>query len=188
MALFVTPTLLFFDSPRYISGGFFCIITLMLYYRLPKNRIFLVSQKALIVDKGKILILKYSPIKSGKIFKWELPGGLLEPSEKLTTGLKREVKEETNLTVTIGKPVATSQEEFKSFRLKDGRKVDVDVIFIIYECNIIYECRKLSGKIKLSWEHKDFRWVSPKELKNYIFSPGIGPIIAQYTNLFNAID
>ncbi|WP_282942034.1 NUDIX hydrolase [Paenibacillus sp. RC67] len=38
--------------------------------------------------------------KSGEPQRWELPGGRIEPFESLTSALRREVKEETGLTVT----------------------------------------------------------------------------------------
>ena len=75
--------------------------------KVTKNPPFLVSNfpelvAAIILDKqGKILVSQRA--LDSKVFpgKWQIPGGKVEPGEKLLTALKREVKEETNLEITI---------------------------------------------------------------------------------------
>jgi NADH pyrophosphatase NudC (nudix superfamily) len=49
-------------------------------------------------DKGEILLLKHRFWKKDS---WGLPSGYLKRREKLEDGLKREIKEETGLTVQI---------------------------------------------------------------------------------------
>ena len=122
-------------------------------YKINKNTIFLISQKAVIENHGKFLILKSSFNN-----RWELPGGLLEVSENLNTGLKREVKEETNLTISVGKLICLYPHFHKNFKLFDGRKVRARIL------EIFYHCKLLSGIIKLSDEHAGYKWITKKEL------------------------
>ena len=53
-----------------------------------------VAASSIIIGPNKNILL-VKEIRKGKYI-WGLPGGLLEKQESLTTGLKREVKEETN--------------------------------------------------------------------------------------------
>ena len=63
------------------------------YYHLKSDEVFLVSQKALIAQENRLLILRASDDTN----LWELPGGLLEMDEEMQTGLIREVAEETGM-------------------------------------------------------------------------------------------
>ncbi|MFA7252661.1 MAG: NUDIX hydrolase [Candidatus Paceibacterota bacterium] len=55
-----------------------------------------VTVKGLCVREGKILLFHESPALSGK---WEIPGGGLDFGEDIKLGLKREIEEETGLTI-----------------------------------------------------------------------------------------
>lgn len=123
-------------------------------YKINKNTIFLISQKAVIENRNKFLVLKSSFNN-----KWELPGGLLEISENLNSGLKREVKEETNLTISIDKVIYLYPHIHKNFQLFDGRKVQARILEIFYHCKLV------SGKIKLSEEHTEHEWITRQEFK-----------------------
>jgi 8-oxo-dGTP diphosphatase len=126
------------------------------YYNLPVNKIFLVTLKALIVQDNKLLILKNT-----FDYKWEIPGGILEIGEPIEEGLKREVAEETALEISIQKPVDVWDFKVDNFKLKDDRVFDVRLIGIGFKCEVV------GGKISLSDEHGDFRWVSKDERNKY---------------------
>lgn len=66
-----------------------------------------IATKAFIVNNGKVLVLRESTQYSdgGNAGRFDVPGGRLNPGEHFEEVLKREVKEETGLEVTIGKPV-----------------------------------------------------------------------------------
>lgn len=68
---------------------------------------------------AKIMIVNYSQgkvllLKSKKLNKFHLPGGHLQKGESFSQGLKREVKEETNLNISSYK-VFFSKPNFKLF-------------------------------------------------------------------------
>jgi 8-oxo-dGTP diphosphatase len=77
----------------------------MNYYDLDKTRAFLVSQKALIAEGDRLLVLKNTADRAGGKAQWEIPGGLLEMDEDLESGLKREINEETGIEIVVGKLV-----------------------------------------------------------------------------------
>ncbi|QQS39393.1 NUDIX domain-containing protein [Candidatus Woesebacteria bacterium] len=149
------------------------------YYNLPETVTFLVSQKAFIVEKGKLLLLRY-PIKPNREYSgyWALPGGLLEIDEKLDSGLLREVKEETGLSVEIGKLVAVGDSYFENFVFANKKVTDVRIVQIGYECTLV-------GKIKviISDEHMAFKWEKLDNLKDNKFTPDCVDLINKYTSL-----
>lgn len=61
--------------------------------------------KAVILDNNKVLLLKRSDYLKKHKGEWDLPGGHVHIGEDLTKGLAREVKEETNLSITDPKKV-----------------------------------------------------------------------------------
>jgi 8-oxo-dGTP diphosphatase len=114
------------------------------------------GQKAFIInDEGKILIVKRDK-EIIYVDKWDVPGGKLDNDEKLSEAISREISEEVGL--KLEKVVCTlSSSKFKG-KLGDN--------LIIYRN--IYLCRA-KGKINLSPEHSEYKWVLPQELKNYEF-------------------
>ena len=111
------------------------------------NMYFMVPQKAAIEKDGKFLIMKRAPDNPVYPNCWDLPGGRLEQGEDPTEGLKREVREETNLEIEVFKPEFIFAEKLDHYNL-----------FIIYKCNM------LSKDLKLSKEHTEFKWATKEEI------------------------
>lgn len=115
--------------------------------------IFRMAVKAFIRnEKGEILILKeadeYSDgTNSGK---WQIPGGRIEPGESYDKALKREIKEETDLEIEIESPFTVGEWRPKI----RGQKFQIVAVFFI--------SNKTSGKVSLSEEHSDYKWIDPK--------------------------
>ncbi|WP_312044976.1 NUDIX hydrolase [Anaerotignum sp.] len=117
------------------------------------KRDFAIAVKAVIVKDEKVLVLSRSQNEMNGSYmnnqqKWDLPGGGLHFYEHAQDGLRREIKEETNLEVFVGEPVSL-----------------FDVIKnYIHLCIFTYTCRWKSGSVVLSEEHDAFVWMTRDEV------------------------
>lgn len=116
-----------------------------------------VAVNAYLIYEEKFLLLKRT--KPPQI--WGPPGGRLYQNEDPLQGLKREVYEETHLTINIIRPVTTWFGEFKGTLL----------------LSIDYLCTSNKNSIFLSEEHNDYQWLTFSDLKRNaakIIKPSIG--------------
>ena len=115
---------------------------------------------AAIFHEDVLLLLRRIPDFPGM---WELPGGSVEAGEKLEVALAREIREETGLTVRIGRPFYASTFEVDG---QEGRRVTI--VAIEYLC-----AADSKGPVHLSTaEHDRFAWVSREDLGRYQLVPG----------------
>ena len=126
----------------------------MIIMDIDEKFLFKVPQKALIEQNGKFLIIKRSETAKNYPLHWDLPGGKLERGETPEEGLVREVKEETTLDVKVVDPMFSYLETHGVFAYV-----------------VVYECELLSGEIKLSSEHSEYKWVTQEELKELLIEP-----------------
>lgn len=110
-----------------------------------------VGVKALIQDEqGKILLLQRSKPFHGEDFcRWDIPGGRIDTEETQEAALRREVKEETNL--TLGEIVEVFHVQDILFDPK------LHVVRVTYRV-------KASGEVSISEEHTDARWFRIDEI------------------------
>ncbi|GIV44971.1 MAG: hypothetical protein KatS3mg035_2094 [Bacteroidia bacterium] len=104
------------------------------------------SVKALIIRRGKILLLK-PRITQNSIKGWDGPGGHVRKGESLWEALAREVFEETGLNLKTAFPIKLLQNP------QNNKEY------------LIFLCTVNKGKIMLSKEHVYFKWVALKDLK-----------------------
>ena len=117
----------------------------------PKPRPRHIVVVGVIYRDGLILIDKRKPrgLLGGL---WEFPGGKKEPGESLPQALKREVKEELDIQIRVGKKLTT-----------------VDHAYTHFEVQLhVYQCKYLSGT-PVCRECTDFKWVRPVQLTRYAF-------------------
>lgn len=119
------------------------------------KRLFEVPAKAAVLKDGKVLILKRASGQIRSADMYDFPGGAVERGEKITDGLKREIKEETGLEVEIGPAISVADSE-KEYSL-DGKGGKMMNIFT--KC-IGFLAYYKSGEIKLSDEHQSYEWLS----------------------------
>ena len=93
-------------------------------------------------------------------FKWEFPGGKIEIGETHIVALKRELKEELNISVQVGKLLTTIQHQYDTFHL-------------IMHC---YYVTIDGGKIDLI-EHNDSKWCLVHELSRLDWAEADIPIV-----------
>ena len=118
---------------------------------------------AIVLQENKILLVKQRVGRRD----WSLPGGRLEQSEKIGDALKREILEETGLSVEI--------ERFLYLTETPGDHL----------IHLSFLCRCLSGSIRLPTNEfdqnpiKDVRFVKTSELSAYGFSPRFKDLVEQ---------
>ncbi|MDO8538346.1 MAG: NUDIX domain-containing protein [archaeon] len=129
-----------------------------------------VAAKAVITFNQKILIIRESANYSDgtKQGLFDVPGGRISPGEKVEESLLREVKEETGLDVKIGNAFFVNE----SSPIVKGEQWQIIRIF--------FGCVSNSDKVKLSKDHNEFKWINPKEYKNYNIIDNLFPMIEEY--------
>jgi len=82
---------------------------------------------------GRILLVKHRPERGGFWQgKWICPGGELELGETIEEGIKREVKEETQLEIDLLAPLPPFDRVVRS-----GDRVSLHVVYIDYLARVI---------------------------------------------------
>lgn len=107
---------------------------------------------AVIEKDNKILCCRRGP-KGETAFKWEFPGGKLEPGETKEEALVREIKEELNTEIKINKFLITVNHEYNTFK----------VTLHVYLCEFINDNYELIV-------HKECKWCERDKLNELDFA------------------
>ena len=129
------------------------------------ERPFLAASAAVVRD-GKVLVVRRARAPANGVF--SLPGGVVETGETLHEAVKREVREETGLTI---EPVALAGFRETIVRDQDNR---VERHFVI----LPFAARWLAGEPVLNDELSEWRWVDQDELATLPTTPGLAAIVA----------
>jgi 8-oxo-dGTP diphosphatase len=130
----------------------------------PDNRRYsqrpLLGVGGLIFDGGKILLIERGkePLKGF----WTLPGGLVEPGERLEEALVREMKEETGLDVEPASALVI----FERILRDDSGAVEYHYVIIDYLCTLI------GGTMGAADDVARAAWVAEDEVGSYKLAPG----------------
>jgi 8-oxo-dGTP diphosphatase len=112
----------------------------------------IVGVGALIFDEGRVLLVKRgNPPMQGE---WSLPGGALEIGETLVEGVRREVLEETGLSV---EPL-TIIEVFDRIARDEAGRVQYHYVLVDYLCRVT------GGSPACASDAADLRWAAADEL------------------------
>ena len=116
-----------------------------------------VAMKAFIVHDGRILILRESPKDTDRtnVGRYDVVGGRIMPGQRFDESLLREIREETGMTVKIGRP----------FHVDEWRPVVRGEPWQIVAT--FFECFADSDAVDLSGEHDDYRWIEPKAYRSH---------------------
>ncbi|MBU0597844.1 NUDIX domain-containing protein [Patescibacteria group bacterium] len=109
---------------------------------------------ALIKRNGKYLILKRSVNEDYMPGVWDIPGGVINFRESILKALYREIREECGLKVKQKKLLFIYGNRPK--QLKNN-----------HHFQIIFLCDYISGKVLLSRDHCDYRWISLSAMGDY---------------------
>lgn len=133
-----------------------------------------VGAKGLVVHDGKILLLRESDayIEGTEVGKWDVPGGRIEPEEKVAEGLIREIKEESGLEVVPGEILGI----FDGFPEIKGEK-----------CHIVrsyFLCRATTSGVTLSDDHDAYDWVDPKDSSDKVLVSDLQELLDLYVKKY----
>jgi 8-oxo-dGTP diphosphatase len=107
---------------------------------------------AVIIQDDKILICQRAEGQPMP-FKWEFPGGKVEPDEELRAALRRELDEELGIRAMIGTRITVIQHTYQS-----GNAVELH----------FYRVDQFEGELQ-NRIFNDVRWVERAELPSYDF-------------------
>ncbi|MBN2753355.1 MAG: (deoxy)nucleoside triphosphate pyrophosphohydrolase [Candidatus Goldbacteria bacterium] len=116
---------------------------------------------AVIIKGKKVLIAKRAKGDSHGL-KWEFPGGKTEKGESLKACLKREIKEELDLDIKVG----------KKFEITKSESIELTS----------YLCEITAGDIKLN-VHEEYKWAEIRSLMKYDFAPADSGAVSKLTGL-----
>jgi 8-oxo-dGTP pyrophosphatase MutT (NUDIX family) len=127
----------------------------------PKKRVNVIT--VFLEHDKKILILKRSQKVKTMKTKWGGISGYIEHEEPVKRALK-EIEEETGLSnknVTLlrtGEPLEAVQSN------------EPEIVWIVHP----YLFSSNTDQIRIDWEHDEYRWINPEEMKNYETVPRLG--------------
>jgi 8-oxo-dGTP diphosphatase len=131
--------------------------------RYPKHP--LLGVGALIFRRDSILLVERGrdPLKGY----WSLPGGLVEPGEQLADAVKREILEETGLSIT---PVKIFEIFERIMRDASGR-VEYHYVLVDYVCKVV------KGELRAGDDVSRAQWVRPGALGKFQLTEGTLEVI-----------
>jgi 8-oxo-dGTP diphosphatase len=125
---------------------------------------------AILINDHKVLIAQrntYDPLAG----LWEFPGGKIEQGEMPEESLAREMREEFCIEVEVEGFFASNTFPYTKGTIR----------------LLAYKCKWISGIIEAS-VHKDYKWVTPNELDQFIFAPADRPFVHMLrTNMMNEV-
>jgi 8-oxo-dGTP diphosphatase len=109
---------------------------------------------------GRVLISQRREDQTLSLY-WEFPGGKIEAGESPEVALRREIREELDVAIAVGRIW--------------------DVLFYAYPAYdvlmLVYPCRLELGHVPRAAEVKDLAWVEPKALAQYSILPADAPLV-----------
>ena len=121
---------------------------------------------AAIIRDGRVLVARRA--RGPALGVWTMPGGVVEAGETLTEALKREIVEETGLTI---EPVALAGHREVVVR-DDERRVSRHFVILCFAS------RWLAGEPTLNDELAEARWLRVTELAGLKTTEGLAEIVA----------
>ena len=119
--------------------------------------IFNAEDAILLIERGQ------EPLKGF----WTLPGGLVEPGERLEDAVRREIFEETGLEVVPLKVIEIFQ------RIMQDSEGHCEYHYVVID----YLCEKTGGDLRAASDVAAAEWVRPQDFPSYKLSPGTQPVI-----------
>ena len=135
------------------------------------TEVFLVATKAIILWDGKMLTMLRGKDAPTNPLGWDLPGGILDHGEEADKGVIRETKEETDLDIV-------SPRVFHAIARANTMGEHWTTIY--------YVAHAPSSDVQISWEHDEFKWITPEEYQALPGSTRSKEAVAYYIQLRDA--
>lgn len=132
-----------------------------------------VATKAFITYQGKILLLREAGTYADgvNVGKFDVPGGRVEPGQRFDESLRREITEETGLTVEIGWP----------FYVGEWRPVVRGEAWQIV--GTYFVCSAETDQVILSDDHSEAAWIDPEKFGDYPLIDNLRGVFEAYLKL-----
>ena len=111
---------------------------------------------ALITRNSKLLVCQRKRNDTHPL-QWEFPGGKVEPGESLAEALTRELREELDVSATIGAEVHRTRHRY--------RELPDDLLLIFFRATIE------DSALLQNLQFEKYEWADPSLLQNYDFLP-----------------
>jgi len=109
-------------------------------------------------DRGRVLLVKMAPDRGVFPGQWALPGGGVEPGERILDALAREVREELGIALASAEALMFKDAVVEKTRA-DGTRATQHIVFLIYRCV------PASYDITINEEFSDYRWFDRRQLE-----------------------
>ncbi|WP_183355064.1 (deoxy)nucleoside triphosphate pyrophosphohydrolase [Geomonas silvestris] len=116
-----------------------------------------------IIERDGLVLSARRKASSNLPLKWEFPGGKLEPGEELEECLRRELIEEMEVEIAVGRPLTPATHSYPN----------LTVTLYPFVCSIT------AGEIVLH-EHSAITWLPPATMHELDWAEADFPIIAEY--------
>ena len=114
------------------------------------------------VQEPRRFLICQRPAHKTRGLLWEFVGGKVEPGESKEAALRRECREELNISVRVGEPYMELTHEYP----------DLTIHLTLFHAQIE------NGEPQLL-EHNAMRWILPEEIGDYDFCPADEKILAR---------
>ena len=109
----------------------------------------------MVIADGRTLLIRRG--SAPLLGQWSIPGGMLELSESIAEGVRRELAEETGLEVRVGDLIEVFE------RIVPGEDGRTRYHFVILD----YLCEMVSGVARAGSDVTDVAWAREDELEKY---------------------
>ena len=129
----------------------------------------IVSAGAVVLnDRGEVLL-----VKDARKDVWTFPGGIIEEGEGVLSGVKREVLEETGITVEVGELFCVTSNTCKYPGYNGVKEVPTKVM-------LDFVCRATGGTPRPSEENSQTAWFPLNEAQRLITAPALAARFQAY--------
>ena len=135
----------------------------------------MVGVGGVVIDGERVLLVRRAraPLQG----EWSLPGGLVEVGERLADAVRREIAEETGLTVRVGGIVKVLDRITYSKRRDAERRVKYHYVLVDFLCHV--ERGQGDRTPRASSDAGAARWVRRDDLAEYRLRPATLRVIAK---------